>query len=257
MNAGDLTDHVALVTGGGSGIGAALCRRLAARGASVVVADLDDDGAQAVAADVDGIALHLDVADRASWNAAMATVLEHFGRLDLVALNAGVMIRPRGADISDDPFPWMAERYELVRGVNIDGVALGVMSTTPLLEAGGGGRIVATSSGVGLTPLPTDPIYSMTKHAVIGLVRSLAESLGERGVTIGAVCPGGVDTPMISPDLRASGRSFASPDEIAAGLEAVLDKPAAESGGIWVAREGQDLWRYEFAAHNQPPGGTT
>lgn len=253
MTVTDLTGQVGLVTGGGSGIGAALCRRLGARGASVVVADVDDEGAQAVAAEVGGQALHLDVASRDAWDAALVNVVAHLGRLDLVALNAGTMSRPRGVDIDDDPLEWMSKRYELVRGVNLDGVAFGIMASVPHLEAGGGGRIVATSSGVGLTPLPTDPTYSMTKHGVIGLVRSMAPTLGERGITIGAVCPGGVDTPMISPDLRATGRTFATPDYVAAALEAVLDMPAEQSGGIWVSRQGDELWRYEFAPYNQPP----
>lgn len=248
----DLTGQVALVTGAGSGIGASLCRRLGERGATVVVVDVDDEGAEAVAGEVEGFAVHLDVSQRSAWNATIANVIDRFGRLDLLALNAGVMSRPRGLPIDDDPLPWMEQRYELVRGVNLDGVAFGILAAHAHLEAAGGARIVATASGVGLSPLPSDPTYSMTKHGIIGLVRSMAPALAERGITIGAVCPGGVDTPMVSPDLRATGRELASPDHIAAGLEEVLDMGPDQTGGIWISRHEQELWRYEFAPNNRP-----
>lgn len=250
-------DHgVAMITGGGSGIGAALCRRLAARGTSVVVADLGADAANGVAAEIDGLSLTLDVSDRAAWETAMATVIDTFGRLDLLALNAGIMSRPRGAAMNDDPFPWIAERYELVRSVNIDGVFHGIMTALPHLQAAAG-HIVCTSSAVGLKPLPADPVYSMTKHAVIGLVRSLAGPLAERGISIGAVCPGGVDTPMVGPDVRALDREFATPDHIAEALELVLDAPLVDTGGIWISRERNAPWRHEFDNPDIPPPGHT
>lgn len=126
MSVADLDGQVATVTGGGSGIGAALCRRLAARGASVVVADIDSDGANAVATGIDGVALALDVSRRDAWEASMTTVVERFGRLDCIALNAGVMSRPRAAPTTDDPLPWIDRRYELLRGVNVDGVVFGI-----------------------------------------------------------------------------------------------------------------------------------
>ncbi len=243
---------VGLVTGGGSGIGAALCRRLAARGVAVVVADVDEAGAQVVADETGGMALALDVSRRDAWAAAIASVADAHGRLDLLALNAGTMSRPRGASIDDDPFPWIAENYEKVRAVNNDGVVFGILAALPLLEAASG-RIVCTSSGAGLRPLDSDPIYSMTKHAVIGLVRSLAGPLAARGIAIGAVCPGGVDTPMVSPDIRALGRAFASADHVAEALETVLDASVAETGGIWISRGTEAPWRYEFADATTPP----
>jgi NAD(P)-dependent dehydrogenase (short-subunit alcohol dehydrogenase family) len=248
----DSEQQVAIVTGGGSGIGAALCRRLGGRGALVAVADIDSVGADAVATEVGGMALELDVTDRSAWDQAVSTVTDGFGRLDLVALNAGVMSRPRGAPNDDEPFQWIEERYELVRSVNLDGVVYGVMAALPHLEASGG-SIVCTSSGVGLRPLESDPVYSMTKHGVIGLVRSLAGPLAARGITIGAVCPGGVDTPMVSLDIRALGRSFADPDHIAGALESVLAAPMSDTGGIWISRGDQPHWRYEFAQAEAPP----
>ncbi len=249
MSDSSLDGKVALVTGGGGGIGEALVVRLARRGAHVVVIDVDADRAAEVAAAVDGSSRSFDVADRGAWEVAVTEIVAARGGIDLVALNAGVMTRPKGVDMAgDDPLVWMAERYDLVRSVNLDGVAYGVMATLPHLVAGGGGAICVTSSMAGLVAQPEDPVYSMTKHGVIGLVRSLGPTLAERGVTIGTVCPAGVDTSMVPPDFRAAGYSFAPPDHIAAALETILDAPPDESGAVWVTMSAeQPMWRYEFA----------
>ncbi len=249
---GSHRNSVALVTGGGSGIGAALCRRLAAAGASVAVADVDTAGAEQVAAEIGGMPVGLDVVNPTAWGIALSTVIDTYGQLDMLALNAGIMTRPRGAPSDDDPIPLLAERYEAVRGVNIDGVFFGIMAGLAHLEAVGG-NIVCTASSAGLKPLVSDPVYSMTKHAVIGLVRSLAAPLAKRGVSIAAVCPGGVDTPIVPPDIRSQGRVFATPDHIAEALESALNAPLAETGGIWISREDQPKWRYEFASPDAPP----
>ncbi|MEQ8842007.1 MAG: SDR family NAD(P)-dependent oxidoreductase [Acidimicrobiales bacterium] len=244
-----LDGKIALVTGGGGGIGEALVVRLAARGAHVVVADVDLDRAAEVAAAVDGSASSFDVADRAAWDLAVADLVAEHGGLDLVALNAGVMSRPKGVDMAgDDPLEWMARRYDLVRSVNLDGVAYGVMATVPHLAAGGGGAISVTSSMAGLVAQPEDPVYSMTKHGVIGLVRSLGSTLAARGIMIGTVCPAGVDTSMVPPDFRAAGYSFAPPDHVAGALETILDSPVGDAGVVWVTMSvDEPIWRYEFA----------
>jgi len=243
-----LEGKVAIVTGGASGIGEALASRLARRGAHVVVADVDADRAAVVAAEIDGSSVSFDVADRHAWDVAVAGVVDERGGIDLVALNAGVMSRPKGIDMAgDDPLHWMAERYELVRSVNLDGVAYGVLATVPHLNQRGG-AICVTSSMAGLTGQAEDPVYSMTKHGVIGLVRSLAPTLAKQGISIGTVCPAGVDTSMVPPDYRDAGYSFAPPDHIAETLEMILDTPADDTGAIWVSMGiDQPVWRYEFA----------
>lgn len=244
-----LEGKVALVTGGGGGIGESLVVRLARRGARVIVADVDGGRAGAVAAAADGQPVVFDVADRSAWTAAVEEIVDEFGGLDLVALNAGVMSRPRGVAMGgDDPLEWMERRYELVRSVNLDGVAFGVMATVPHLSKRGGGAICVTSSMAGLVAQPEDPVYSMTKHGVIGLVRSLGPMLAPKGISIGTVCPAGVDTDMVPPDYRAAGYSFAPPDHIAEALEMILDSPAEEGGAVWVTMsEDQPAWRYQFA----------
>ncbi len=247
MTEQDLTGQVALVTGGGGGIGRAISARLARRGCRVVVADVDESAAAAVASEIGGAAECFDVASRDEWEDAVSALVAEHGRLDRVVLNAGVMSRPKGVAIDDgDPLDWMRERYELVRGVNLDGVAHGVLATVDEVSRHGGSMVV-TASMSGLDPRPGDPAYSMTKAGIIALVRSLAPTLAERGVTIGAVCPAGTDTGLIPPDVRRSEVELAPPTFIAEALEFVLDRGVDETGGIWVTLGVADpLRRYEF-----------
>jgi NAD(P)-dependent dehydrogenase (short-subunit alcohol dehydrogenase family) len=249
----DRSGQVALVTGGGSGIGASLCARLATRGYEVIVADVDEAAARHVAAEIGGDPQHLDVANRGAWREAVAAIIARHGRLDAVALNAGVMTPPRGESIGDDPLRWMDERYDIVRSVNLDGVAYGILEVSRRMDTAPGGRIAVTASVAGLTPYDPDPAYTMTKHGVIGLVRAIASSLAERNISIGALCPGGVDTPLVAPDVRKIVRTFASPDEVASDIDAVLDMSIDETGGIWISRDGNPLWRYTFAPTKQAP----
>ena len=187
--------QVALVTGGGSGIGAALCARLSARGATVVVADVDESGRQAVATELDAHAISLDVTSKTAWHEAMAQLMAQHGRLDAVALNAGVMTRPRGVRGDDDPLHWMMERYEAMRSVNSDGVVYGSWQRPLSSRRAAGGRIVVTASGAGLAPLPMDPAYAMTKHGVVGLVRSIATVACRTAASPLARCARAASTP--------------------------------------------------------------
>jgi NAD(P)-dependent dehydrogenase (short-subunit alcohol dehydrogenase family) len=247
VSSDDLRGVVALVTGGAGGIGRAVVSRLARRGATVVVADIDRAAAEEVASDVGGRAQCFDVASRREWDDAVGEIVTDLGRLDRVVLNAGVMSRPRNVGIATgDPLEWMSERYDIVRGVNLDGVAYGVLATVDEL-ARHGGAIVVTASMSGLDPQRGDPAYSMTKAGVIALVRGLAPSLSTRGVRIGAVCPAGTDTPLIPPDVPRSKAALAPPDFIAEALERVLDLGPDEAGGIWVTLGVHDpLRRHEF-----------
>ena len=154
----------ALVTGGASGIGAAIVTRLRSEGLEVDVLDL---------------ATGFDVSDPLAWDAV--------GPVDVACLNAGVLGGP------PDPANLILDDYHRAMSVNVDGVALGVRRLARVMRAGG--RIVCTASLGGLTAMPDDPVYAATKHAVVGFVRSAASSLRSRGIAINVVCPGIVDTP--------------------------------------------------------------
>ncbi len=211
----------ALVTGAASGIGRAIADRLSASGYEVVATDVGE----------------LDVSDPAAW-AAQAARLD---RLDVACLNAGVITGTASvAELTD-------EQYRRIVRVNADGVVFGVRALLPLLEDTGG-KIVATASLAGIVPVANDPIYAGTKHFVVGFVRSVAPQLAERGVSINAVCPGIVDTPLLGDHgraaLKAAGFPLLSPDDVADAVLRVLD--GAGTGEAWVVQPGRDPEPYQF-----------
>lgn len=182
----------ALVTGGASGIGAAAARRLAAAGASVAVADRDEVAARAVADEVGGIALPGDVAEPETMPALVAEAERAFGRLDTVLLNAGITAGQSGIEDLD------VAAYRRLMGVNLDHVVFGLAAAVPALRRAGGGNVVATASLAGLTAMPSDALYTASKHAVVGYVRSAGPALAADGIRVNAVCPGFTDTPLIA-----------------------------------------------------------
>lgn len=244
-NSGRLAAKVALVTGGASGIGAASVRRLAAEGAHVVVADVGDDAGRALADEVGGTFVHLDVGDPDAWNDVVATLQRSLGGIDVAHLNAG---------IAGGEYPVVIERvsdgdYRRLMGVNADGVFFGIRTLVPVMAARGGGAIVATSSLAGIGPHAADPVYAATKHFVIGLVRSLVGPLGAQGITINAVCPGGVDTALLDDIGRRDTfggpeRPLMDPDEIAKAV--VTLATGDESGAAVVVVHGRAPLHYEF-----------
>ena len=240
-----LDGTVSLVTGGAAGIGAASSARLAELGAHVVVADIDEHNGPALAERLGGSFVRLDVTDRFSWSAALSGIEADHGRLDLLHLNAGTMLRPRGEPIGDDPLPWIEARYDLVKAVNIDGVVYGTLACLPLLEKAGG-SIAVTASVIGMAALPQDPVYTLTKHALVGFVMSMGPVTAARGVTMNAVCPGGVDTDLVPSDLRAQpAQELMDPAIVAAAVVHALT--SGGSGEIWVTSEcRKDPWLYEF-----------
>ncbi|MGW4486894.1 SDR family NAD(P)-dependent oxidoreductase [Amycolatopsis sp. NPDC004368] len=232
---------VVLVTGGASGIGAAVVRHFAAGGAKVVVADVDEAG-QEVAAEVGGRFVRTDVTRPEDNEAAVSTAVAEYGGLDVVHLNAGT----GGAGGLDD---LDLERYRRTLAVNVDGTVFGLRAAVPALRASGGGAIVVTSSLAGISPATFDPVYSASKHAIIGLVRSLAPACADSGITLNAVCPGFVETRMIGglkDTLVANGLAVASPEEIAAAVATIA---AGEgTGEAWMLQAGLAPQRVEFPA---------
>ncbi len=189
-----------LVTGAGSGIGRAVAAMAADAGAVLTLVDIDLEAAAAVADETAATAVRMDVGDESGWN---DLVKEH-GPWGHVALNAGLMSAAPDADpAAADLFRLDIESYRRVLSVNVDGVAFGIRGTVPAMRSHGG-SVVATASAAGLVGLGNDPTYSMSKHAVIGLVRSVAARLEpanlrhpERAVRVCAVAPGSVRTPML------------------------------------------------------------
>lgn len=207
----------ALVTGAAGGIGGAIVRKLEAEGFMVEALDL-----------VTGF----DVADRAAW--------ERIGPVDLACLNAGVLTG------SEDIVELTDEQYRRAVAVNVDGVVFGVRRLARVMEPGS--AIVATASLAGLTAIPDDPVYGLTKHAVVGFVRSVAPRLAERGIRVQALCPGWADTGLMADafkaDLAARGLRLLRPEEVAEGVWAAYRSEG--TGEAWVVQPGREPLRYEF-----------
>lgn len=234
-----------LVTGGASGIGEGLCRRFASLGAEVLIADVSD--ASGLAAQIGGRAVRLDVADATAWDALVAGE----DGFDVVALNAGVTTVPHvvGGAVAQPLAAVGIADYRRIMGVNVDGVVLGTMALLPGMLARGGGQILVTASLAGLVPIPPEPIYGLTKHAVVGFVRSLGPALAPHGVTISALCPGFVDTPLVSDVSRELIEAFSlgiMPVETVADL-AVRALEERQPGALWTAIAGREPVRFEPA----------
>ena len=181
-----LQDKHVVVTGAASGIGRAAATLFAGEGARVVVVDLDADAVDAVAQEVGGVGVAGSVADPELWDRVVGAA----EGIDVAYLNAGVY----GFNGPIDELP--LDLYRRTIGANIDGVVLGTRAVVPVMRAAGGGSIVVTASVAGIVAFEGNPVYTLTKQAVAGFVRAVAPSLEADGITIDAVCPGVVDTPM-------------------------------------------------------------
>jgi len=222
----DVKDKVVVVTGGADGIGAALCRRFARAGAAVVVVvDRNGDGAAAVANEIGGEAVTLDVSDGKAMAAMVADLEARHGRIDLFCSNAGIGDGdPDKQNAASSP----DEVWQRAWNINLMGHVHAARAVTPGMAARGGGYLLNTVSAAGLLSQIGGAVYSTTKHAAIGFAESLAITHGDQGIKVSVLCPQGVDTAM----LRQGGDNqpqnldgVLTPDQVA---ETVIEGLAAE-----------------------------
>jgi len=226
MSGPPLAGHRALVTGGASGIGAAVAARLAADGAAVVIGDIDHAGARAQAERCQGAeAVHLDVTDPASARAAVAGA----GPFDILVNNAGIdLAGVFFGDVTPD-------QWRRLLAVNLEGVFACTQAVLPAMQQGRWGRIVNVSSEAGRFGAKADAVYAATKGAVIAFTRSIAMENGRYGITVNAVAPGPIETPLFrrlpakAIEKVTAGtllRRLGAPEEVAAAV-AFLVSPEA------------------------------
>lgn len=242
---------VVLVTGAGSGLGAATCRALIRSGRRPLVTDIDGAAARNVARELETDWAVLDVARPESWADLHDQLTRAGTEVEALLLNAGLA---GGGSIET----FDLRRYHALFAVNVHGVVHGIGTFGPDLRRRGQGSIVVTASMAGLTGVPFDPFYAMTKHAVIGLVRSIAAEYLADCVRVQAVCPGLVDTPLLGKarqQIEEVGYVLLDPVVVAAVLaDCVLGE---RTDLVTVVQAGRAPTAYRFAGVPGPASGNT
>jgi NAD(P)-dependent dehydrogenase (short-subunit alcohol dehydrogenase family) len=194
-----LDGKVALITGGGSGMGRVASRLFALEGAKVVLTDVADQAGEAVAAEIGGaggeaVFVHADVSKESDAKAMVDAAIERFGRLDVLYNNAGVMMSADGSVDTTDESVW-----DTTLAINVKGVAFGCKFGVPAMIASGGGSIINVASFVAwLGAATSQTAYTASKGAVLAMTREIAVEYARKGIRCNALCPGPIDTPLLA-----------------------------------------------------------
>ncbi len=197
-------DKVTIVTGGASGIGAACCRNFAARGAKVVVADLNGDGAKAVADEIGGIGVGCNVGTEAGVNAMIEAAENAYGPVDIMFSNAGIN---SGGEILDTDLKVWDDHWH----VNVMSQVYAARAVLPGMIERGGGYLIHTASMAGILMSNGNVPYTVSKHAVVGLAEYLSVTHHHQGIRVSLLAPLGVRTPMLGDTDDAFARNAAGP----------------------------------------------
>lgn len=213
----DIQGKVVIVTGGASGIGAGLARRMAAEGArGVVVADLNLERALGVARECGGVALRCDVSREADIQALVAATRERFGQVDAYLSNAGIIGRLGGFELEDELWDKMWQVHAMAH-------VWAARAVVPEMTARGEGFFLVTASAAGLLNIVETAPYGVTKHAAVAFAEWLRIAYGRRGVRVSCLCPQAVQTDMIGSDGGSAGvNGILSPEAVAAEVVAVM-----------------------------------
>ncbi len=240
-----LKDKTAIVTGAGSGFGAGIARKFASEGARVMVADINPDAAQAIAAEIGGVAHRVDVASGDSVEAMAKAARDAFGRVDILVNNAGITHLPA-------PLEEVSEAdFDRVFAVNCKSVYLTARALVPAMKEAGGGAILNVASTAGLSPRPRLNWYNASKGWMITATKTMAVELAPSGLRVNAICPVAGETPLLAsfmgedtPEMRAKFLStipigrFSTPEDMGNAAAFLCSDEASMVTGVALEVDG-------------------